>query len=30
MVVKQNGGGVVVGNQAERTIKYKPQKDKAQ
>ena len=28
--VKQNGGGVVVGNRAERTIKYKPQKDKAQ
>ena len=27
--VKQNGGGVVVGNRAERTIKYKPQKDKA-
>ena len=28
--VKQNSGGVVVGNRAERTIKYKPQKDKAQ
>lgn len=28
--VKQNGGGVVVGNRAERTIKYKPQKDKSQ
>lgn len=28
--VKQNGGGVVLGNRAERTIKYKPQKDKAQ
>lgn len=28
--VKQNGGGVVVGNRTERTIKYKPQKDKAQ
>ena len=28
--VKQNGGGVIVGNRAERTIKYKPQKDKAQ
>ena len=28
--VKQNGGGVVVGNRAERTIKYKSQKDKAQ
>lgn len=28
--VKQNGDGIVVGNRAERTIKYKPQKDKAQ
>ena len=28
--VKQNGGGVVVGNRTERTIKYKPQEDKAQ
>ena len=28
--VKQNGGGVVVSNRAERTIKYKTQKDKAQ
>ena len=28
--VKQNSGGIVVGNRTERTIKYKPQKDKAQ
>ena len=28
--VKQNGGGIVVGNRAERTIKYKPKKAKTQ